>query len=195
MAISGKARFPQRTKLYVSVRLVVMTPYLAPYVSCSKDHLSRGSCSIHWPKVLIVLPSLLLVPGGSNLGKSQSPTGSSSTAIVPVANYAATASTCALTTASRAAFWSLTCLCVHTLSLPCIKSYFHSWFCLQSFLNIFMRFLFLNYEKILAPRWLMHQRLCKSYHGVCSLGPSCLKNHVQLSMLSLSTNANANGTT
>src|SRR5664279_456172 len=107
-----------------------MTPYLAPCVSCSKDHLSRGSCSIHCRKVLIDLPSLLLVPGGSNPGKSQSPTGSSSSADVPVANCAAIAYACALTAAARAAFLSRTCFCVHNSSLAHIRLYFHSWFCL-----------------------------------------------------------------
>ena len=167
MAVSGNARFPS---------------YLAPCVSCSKDHLSRGSCSIHYSKVLIDLPSLLLVLGGSKPGRSHSPTASSSTAAVPVANCAATASTCALTAASLAAFLSLTCLCVHTLSLSRIKLYFYNWFCLQSFLNRFIRFLFPNCEKKLAPRWRMHQRLCKSCHGTCSSGPGFVSVLIALSI-------------
>src|SRR4051812_25125167 len=146
MAVSGNARFPLRTKLYVSARFVVMTPYLAPFVSCNKDHLSRGSCSIHCSNVLIDLPSLLLVPGGSNPGRSQRPTGSSSSAAVPVANCAATAAACAATAAARAALLSRTCLCVHKSSLPRIVVYFHCWFCLHSFLNRFIRSLFLNCE-------------------------------------------------
>src|SRR4051812_42753636 len=152
MAVSGNARFPLRTKLYVSARFVVMTPYLAPCVSCSKDHLSRGSCSIHCSKVLIDLPSLLLVPGGSKPSRSHSPTGSSSTAVVPVANCAATASTCALTAASLAAFLSLTCLCMHTLSLSHIKLYFHNWFCLQSFFEQIHQVLISKLREEISPQ-------------------------------------------
>lgn len=122
-------------------------------------------------KGLIVLASLLLLPGGSNPGKSQSPTGSSSTSVDPVASYASNASTCALTAASLASLLSLTCLSVQTLRLLRISSYFHCWFCLHSLLNRFIRFLFLNYEKKFAPRWRMHQWLCRSCHGVCSSGP------------------------
>ena len=80
--------------------------------------------------------------------------------------------------------------------------------------------------KFFSPKWCMHQRLCKSSHGVSSSGlgfvsalialsiPACLsrrmqtfglscttaffnylKNHNQLAVFSLSTKANASGTT
>jgi hypothetical protein len=69
MAISGKALVPLTTKLYVSARLIVMTRYLAPCVSCSKDHLSSGSCSIQSLISLICVPVFLLVLSGSNPSK------------------------------------------------------------------------------------------------------------------------------
>jgi hypothetical protein len=69
-------------------------------------------------------------------------------------------------------FLCLTCSPVKSCSFCWINACFHCWFCLQSFLNTFIRFLLLNYEKKLAPRCLMHHRLCKSCDGVSSLGPA-----------------------